>query len=141
MSSAAMLDATDSDIIGSLSTRYPMRSLVASARRITSKTIRKTGGIGSAQAWQEDAWDMYDLVGEQRFLVTTLANRLSQARFFVGRLPDDTTEDIEKILTGPAYDVFDSMAGKSDFKQMIGRLGQSLFLPGDGYLLGCPKTL
>lgn len=82
---------------------------------------------------------MYDLVGEQRFLATTLANRLGQARFFVGKLPQDTTEDIVPLTEGPAYEAFETMRGKGNaFAQMVVRTGMNLFLPGDCYMLGTP---
>lgn len=114
-------------------------SLTAAAQRLTSKSISRVGNKGKAEAWQEDAWDMYDLVGEQRFLANTLANRMGQARFYVGRLPQDTTEDVEVITEGPAYEAFQSMVGRGQhFNQMVTRMGLNLFLPGDGYLLGTP---
>jgi hypothetical protein len=117
----------------------PMNSLVAAARRLTSKEIKRKSTSPKAQEWQEDAWDMYDLVGEQRFLATTLSNRLAQARFFVGKLPQNTTEDIEPQEDGPAYEIFQSMVGKgAHFTQMIARLGLNLFMPGDGYIVGVP---
>lgn len=118
----------------------PLNSLVAAARRLTSTKIKGKGTQSKAAEWQEDAWDMYDLVGEQRFLATTLANRLASARFFVGKLPQDTTEEIEPVTEGPAYEIFQSMVGKgSHFTQMIGRLGLNLFMPGDGYVVGLPS--
>ena len=70
--------------------RSPFTSLVASAKRITSKTLKdRSFRTSPVMSWQEDAWEMYDLVGEQRFLATTLANRLSQAIFYVGTLNDN----------------------------------------------------
>lgn len=75
----------------------PLGSLVASARRITTESIERKRI--KAEGWQADAWDMFDLVGEQRFLSTTLANRVSQARFFVGRLPDALTNEPEEVIT------------------------------------------
>lgn len=114
-------------------------SLTAAAQRMTRDKIVRVGNKGGTSAWQEDAWDMYDLVGEQRFLANTLANRMGQARFYVGRLPKDTTEDIEVVEEGPAYEAFQSLIGKGQhFNQMVTRLGINLFLPGDGYLLGTP---
>lgn len=143
-SSAAVLDYEDAeDLIGPIDRPYPMQSLVAAAKRITGKSMKRPGNAGAgskSQAWQEDAWDMYDLVGEQRFLATTLANRLAQARFFVGKLPEDTTEDIIPVEDGEAYETFQSMVGKgAHFTQMVARLGLNLFIPGDGYLLGIPR--
>lgn len=120
----------------------PLGSLTAAARRLTSKELKRRGHSKNIDAWQEDAWEMYDLVGEQRFLASTLANRLAQARFYVGKLPQNTTEEIEPVENGPAYDAFDTLVGKgSHFTQMIQRLGVNLFIPGDGYLVGIPEAM
>jgi hypothetical protein len=141
-SSAAQLNPPE-DLIGfgvaEAEKQYPLHSLVASARRLTAKEIKRKGSGAKAAEWQEDAWDMFDLVGEQRFLATTLANRLGQARFFVGKMPENSTEDITPETSGAAHDIFMSMAGKREhFKQMVTRLGMNLFMPGDGYLVGLP---
>ena len=117
----------------------PLNSLVAAAQRMKEKKLKRPGHRHSSEAWQEDAWDMYDLVGEQRFLATTLSNRMAQAKFFVGKLPENPTEDIEPLTSGPAYDAFETMLGKGNsFNQMAARMGLNLFMPGDGYLVGLP---
>lgn len=121
----------------------PLDSLAAAASRLTAKKIKrskKTRGF-SAEGWQEDAWDMYDLVGEQRFLASTLANRMAQARFFVGKLPSDPTEDIEIVEEGVAADIGASIIGRGQsFSTVVQRAGVNLFIAGDGWLVGCPKT-
>ena len=135
----------------------PGQSLTAAAIRITSERIRdqkysRTGQSGDTQ-WQEDAWEVFDLVGEQRFLATTLANRMGQARMFVGRLdPEDptgepiplTAEDdaIDGVSAEDIMGVFsafgDTPAGRA---QIITRLGINLFVAGDGYIVGFPPGL
>lgn len=136
----------------------PGQSLTAAAIRITSERIREakyTQAMGRAgdQSWQDDAWEVFDLVGEQRFLATTLANRMGQAKLFVGRLdPDDptgepiplTTDDeaIDGVSAEDIMAVFsafgDTPAGRS---QIITRLGINLFVAGDGYVIGFPPGL
>lgn len=118
----------------------PMTSLAASARRITSKTATK-GRVGATQSWQNDAWDMFDLVGEQRFLATTLAGRMGQARFYVGERSDNP-EEIEPELTEDqtALDIFSVIGGGPvGLAAMVVRLGVNLFVAGDGYIVGLPK--
>ena len=121
-----------------------MSSLAAAATRMKGTDVSRKGYGSSVkdskpEAWQEDAWDMYDLVGEQRFLVTTLANRASQARFHVGTLPEDPTDDIEVVEDGPAADLFKTMYGQgSSFTQMIKRMVVNLSMPGDVYIIGVP---
>lgn len=117
----------------------PLNSLVAAAKRLTKAEVKRLGNSAKSEAWQEDAWDMHDLVGEQRFLAHTLAGRLSQARFFAGRLPDNSTEDVEVLDAGPAVEVLDSLISKgAQFAQIIERAGVNLFIPGDCYLIGVP---
>lgn len=148
MSSTTMLEADPDEIALTVKNNKPRplqgNSMVAAANRLTEKKLRRKGAgkgkASKAEGWQEDAWDMYDLVGEERFLATTLANRMSQARFFVGKLPDDPTEDIEPITEGPVFDVFESIAGKGrTFSHVAARAGINLFIAGGGYLIGCPK--
>lgn len=118
----------------------PVGSLAASANRLTKKRIvPRRGGGGVSEDWQSEAWDMYDEVGEQRFLATTLAGRVAQARLFVGKYNDDG--DLEE-LTGDndpndyqsILDAFgDNMAGRT---QMLYRMAINLFIAGEGYLVG-----
>lgn len=119
----------------------PLASITAAASRLTTAKIKRLGQVGKPESWQEDAWDMYDLVGEERFLAHTLAARMAQARFFVGRLPKDPTEDIEVITDGLPYDVFETLGGRGlALSQIVERLGINLFIAGDGYLIGAaPK--
>jgi len=122
----------------------PLRSLIASASRLTSQKIKASPGRAStAKSWQADAWDMYDLVGEQRFLASTLANRMSQAKFFVGRLADDQTEVPEPVTDLPEVNaILDSLGGSPAGRaQIVGRLGANLFVAGDAWLAGIPSRI
>lgn len=124
----------------------PMNSLVAAAQRITKKTIERRDKRQTtlAQQWQEDAWDMYDLVGEQRFLADTLSNRLGQARLYVGKLnTDDPTAAPEPVTEGKPAEAWSFFANGSAAKisQLTSRLGVNLFVAGDGWFVGIPKDL
>lgn len=77
----------------------PLASLTASARRIKSVKVGTSRFTFKVEDWQNDAWEMYDLVGEQRFLATTLANRLGQARLFIGRLPDTMSNEPVEVTS------------------------------------------
>lgn len=120
----------------------PLASLVASAKRLTSRTMSR-GRATSTRPWQEDAWEMYDLVGEQRFLASTLAGRMSQARLYVGRLGDDPTQAPEKVDDNDAVTDVLSAVGSSPAAQtqLLQRLGVNLFVAGDGWLAGIPRHL
>ena len=119
----------------------PLGSLVASAQRLTSRTVTRSGSGSNAQSWQDDAWEMFDLVGEERFLATTLAGRLAQARWFVGEAPDNTTEDPEPTEDETAKAVLAALGSAPSIAQMVYRLGVNLFVAGDGWLVGIPRYL
>lgn len=117
----------------------PGGSLVAAASRVTSRSLDRTKPTGAAQDWQEDAWDMFDKVGEQHFLSTTLANRCGQARLYTGRVSEDPTEPPEPVTDGKAADVFAAFDGQ-DQSPLITRLSANLFVAGDGWIVGIPKS-
>ena len=121
----------------------PLNTLLASARRLTAKTMKRSTFIKHAAEWQDDAWEMFDLVGEQRFLATTIAGRLAQARIYVGVVNEenahDTPEPSEDAL---ANEVLESIGGDfSGLARMIERLGVNLFIAGDGWFVGVPESL
>jgi hypothetical protein len=128
----------------------PGATLIASATRLTAAKIKdhsRTRGYNrTGDAWEDDAWEMYDLVGEQRFLATTLANRMGQARLYVGKLnPNDATgepipldEDDDERIPGILEAFGDTPAGR---QQIIVRLGINLYMVGDGWIVGFPAGL
>ena len=121
----------------------PMTSLIAAATRITSKNLtRGRGRRASAEGWQEDAWEMYDLVGELRFVTNLLANQMSKARFYVGTISDNP-EDAPVPSDDPVLkDALEAIGdGPSGLTQLVKRLGVNMQIPGDAWLVGIPKDL
>jgi hypothetical protein len=116
-------------------------ALTASARRLTSRTLAsRVGGVG--KSWQDDAWEMFDLVGEHRFLAVTLAGRMSQARLYVGKRSDDPTEPPVQVTDPLIAGILDAVGSSESAKQqLIQRLGVNLFVAGDGWLAGIPRHL
>lgn len=125
----------------------PLSSITASASRLTSKEIKKRQMAGRGRTtgsndWQAEAWDMYDLVGEQRFLAATLAGRMGQARLYVGKMEKDDTAEPGKIEDESIKGILDSVGGNAAGRsQLIRRLGMNLFIAGEGWLVGIPKAL
>lgn len=119
----------------------PMTSLMASASRLTQEALKAKRWSASNQDWQEDAWDMLDLVGEQRFLANTLASRLSQARLYVGRLTgENLLEEPDQVEDPTINGVLESLGGSPTARsQMLKRLSVNLFVPGEGWLVGIPS--
>lgn len=86
---------------------------------------------------------MYDTVGEQRFLATTLAGRMSQARLYVGKVDSDDMKMTPVETTNQqASALLDSIGdGLSGRVQLLYRLGVNLFIAGEGWLVGIPRHL
>ena len=124
----------------------PLSSLTAAALRLTQKSVKERAGfaaVKSPEKWQADAWDMFDQVGEQHFLINTLANRLSQARLYVGRIDANSKDAPEPVEPGtlPAQ-VFEAFAQNlSATSQLLKRLAVNLSTVGDGWLVGIPPNL
>ncbi len=121
----------------------PLTSLLASAQRLTGAKLKATPGRNSGgKNWQEDAWEMYDLVGEERFLANTLAGRMSQARLFVGKIAENASDAPDPVDDQRLQDVLDQIGDTpSGRAQMILRMGINLFVAGDCWLVGIPKYL
>ena len=120
----------------------PLSTLMASAQRLTNQEI-KGGSFRKtvSQQWQEDAWDMYDLVGEERFLASTLAGRMAQAQLYVGTLAQDATDDPEPTTDEQLKTILETVGGSDAGRtQILRRLGVNLFIAGDGWLAGVPVT-
>jgi hypothetical protein len=120
----------------------PLQSITAAASRLTSTSVKRyTKRQANGRA--AEAWEMFDLVGEEHFLATTLARRMAQAKFFVGRIPDDDdTGEPVPVEPGDPADVLD-LFGKNSVQraQMIERAGVGLFVPGETYFVGVPPYL
>lgn len=122
----------------------PMSSVTASASRLTSRTMkRSTFKTSTDSDWQQDAWEMYDQVGEQRFLVNTLAGRMAQARFYVGVVhPENSHDEPDESEDETVNAILESLGGDfSGLARMIKRMAINLSIAGDGWIVGVPASL
>lgn len=121
--------------------RPPQEALLAAAKRLTKQPnrARKTGPTSTGTEWQSEAWDMYDLVGELRFVAGNLAGQGSKAGLFVGQqVPGEDApqrvedEEVQRVL---------STLGNSlgSLRQIVHRLILNLFVAGEGWLVGVPQ--
>ena len=122
------------------------QSLTASARRITSEDTkgRNPATLASALStapWQDEAWSLYDVIGELRFSSNTLAGRMGQAKLFVGKHTDDSEEPVpveDGALSNLLYSLGKGSAGLS---QLIFRAANNLFVGGEFWLVGIPPRM
>lgn len=139
----------------------PATSLTASAMRIMHAPKRKgaqqrSGNSGSSssflsgtdatistknRAWQNDAWDLYNLVGPFGFIVRTIAKRVGQARFYVGELSDtDPTARPEPTKNKEAADALNLIGGPFGYLgQIFQRLALNLSIAGEAWIVGIPR--
>lgn len=126
----------------------------SSGSRAASSAAGAPRGSSSpgSRSWQAEAWAAYDEVGEERFLASTLAGRLSQARLYVQHKPatgphsslrDDETDATDTAPTSSASlaeAVLAALgASQQDLGQMLQRLATNLFVAGEGWLVGVPR--
>lgn len=84
-----------------------VRSLTAAVTDIPLGPESRNFAI-KAHEWQKEAWRLYDIVGELRFLANWIGDSVSQARLYVAELDENgeqgaETEDAEvaKLASGP----------------------------------------
>lgn len=124
-------------------------ALMASARRLSASDAKgrnenAKGGAGKTAPWQEESWELLDLIGEQRFLAHTLAGRMSQAALYVGkRNPEDSPGTRPDHADEPGLqDLLNSIGGGiAGRSQLIHRAGVNLFVAGEVWLVGIPPRL
>jgi hypothetical protein len=116
-------------------------SILASAARIKRATVATTAFRKTThEEWQDDGWAMYDLVGELRFLSTTLAQRTAKARLYVGKISTDPNEAPILVQNEAVTGILDAIGdGHLGMSRLIERLTVNLFITGDAWLIGIPK--
>lgn len=96
--------------------------------------------IRPPEAWQDDAWDFYDSIGELRYAVTYIANALSRVKLVAatpGTPSNPTPTPIVDEPDHPAVRAVARLAGGSVGQAgMLGAFGVLLTVPGIAYLVG-----
>lgn len=123
----------------------PMMSLMASATKVTAKQVADAGFRKTAaqqSEWQTDAWAMYDLVGELRFIVDNIAGRSGKAHFYVGELSEKALDRPAETENSELQSLLASIGdGQSGLSRIIERLVSNLKVTGEGWLAGIPENL
>lgn len=87
------------------------------------------------RAWQADAWRLYDITGQLRFVANWVGNSVSRCDMYVAKLNDDGTPgaaveqpEIAALASGPL--------GTGDNRaEALRLLGIDLFVPGEAYII------
>lgn len=108
-------------------------ALTAAASPVPSKG---RGTIASNQAWQREAWNLYDTLGEFRFAVSWKAEMISRVRLRAGRIIPGQDEP-ELLESGPAVDLITDLGGGVGAQaQLMESAAIQLEVPGEGFLVG-----
>lgn len=119
----------------------PMKnSLTASSQRITSGTVSRASL--RTEGWQDEAWDMFSLVGELQTLAMKISKQVGKVKFFVGKVAEDPLDAPEPVESGLPSEILKVLGGSDKaLRQRITRLATNLYVAGDGYLVGIPRTM
>lgn len=112
------------------------KSLVASAARINMDGQGwRTYKFGD-DTWQQEAWRLYDIIGELRYIANWVGSACSRVRIYVaevdknGRIQQETEENKVAALSDT---LFGSPASKAEALRM---LGINMTVAGDAYIVG-----
>jgi len=120
-------------------TAHQGQSLTASAVRIKNLDGRAWPAykVGDT-SWQQEAWRLYDIIGELHFVASWIGAACSRVRIYVaevdtnGRVQQEVPERRKKIA-GLADTLFGDPSHKSEALRM---LGINLTIAGDAYIVG-----
>lgn len=115
----------------------PLQTLLAAARKMNKQKIGGLRHRKTEDSWQADSWDMYDLVGEFRFITNALASRIGKAHIYLAKMGEDGNV-VEKIDAGPLAEKYLRLFGKTrnGREQLLRRMGLNLLVPGECWVVG-----
>lgn len=118
----------------------PARSIVAAAAQVKLDAASAQSLKIAEQDWQKEAWRLYDIVGEFRFVANRRGHQLARIRTYVAEV-DDTgapgkeTSDAE--IKGLAEGIFGGPAAKAEGMRTV---GIQLFVAGECYIVAESAT-
>jgi hypothetical protein len=109
-------------------------AMVASAARVIAGR-RKNIPSGTGSAWQNEAWEMLDVVGELEFYREWMSNAGSMCILELVELRADGEE--VPVTVGPAADAMAALfGGQEGQSQMMASMFGHLAIPGETWLCG-----
>ena len=112
------------------------KSLIASAARIKMDGLAwRTWKFGD-DTWQTEAWRLYDIVGELRFIANWVGSACSRVRIYVAEVDENgrvQKEVSKKKVAGLADTLFGGPPAKAEALRM---LGINLTVTGEAFIVG-----
>ena len=113
------------------------KAITASAEVLTSRKIdrRAASRIVSSQAWQREAWEMFDITGELSYASEYEARSISQAVLFAAELPEDPTKSPTPLPPNhPASQaIAQYMGGSTGQSEALGATSTHFLIAGVSY--------
>ena len=112
-------------------------SLVAAAARITSLEGRgwPTYKFGD-DSWQNEAWRLYDVIGELRFVANWIGSALSRVRLYVAEVDKNGRVQAETKDAKVAALADTLLGGPARRPELVRLAGVNLTIAGDAYIIG-----
>lgn len=114
-------------------------SLVASAAQMKLEGQSwRTYKFGDSD-WQQEAWRLYDVIGELRFVANWMGSALSRVRLYVaevdknGRVQQEVDAQKKPKIAAIAENLFGGPAAKAEAMRL---LGINLTIAGDAFVVG-----
>lgn len=113
------------------------QSLVAAAARITNLEGRgwPTYKCGD-DSWQNEAWRLYDVIGELRFVANWIGSALSRVRLYVAEVDKNGRPQGETKKAKVAALADTLLGGPARRPELVRLAGINLTIAGDAYLIG-----
>lgn len=115
------------------------RTITAAVQMLSARRINRRGKQAPTSvqsAWQLEAWEFYDRIGEFRFAANLVANAVSRCSLIAGRLDPGAGEVVPVDDGTPADLVAEWAGGPPGQRQFLKRAAQHLSVPGDSYFVG-----
>jgi hypothetical protein len=111
------------------------RSVTAAVSRLSMDGASWRSYRFGDRAWQTDAWRLYDITGQLRFVANWVGNSVSRCNLYVAKAKPDGSPG-ERVETGPVAELASGPLGTGDAKaEALRLLGIDLFVPGEAYVV------
>lgn len=111
------------------------RSITAAVSRLSMDGASWRSYKFGDRAWQADAWRLYDITGQLRFVANWVGNSISRCNLYVARANPDGSPG-ERVTDSPIAELAAGPLGTGDAKaEALRLLGVDLFVAGEAYVV------
>lgn len=116
----------------------PHHALTAAVARVQmTGSAWKSWKFGDRD-WQDEAWRLYDITGQLRFVANWVGNSISRCRLFVAEVDEDgeATTEVDSDTAPAVAQLAAGPLGRGPAKdESLRLLGINLFVPGEAFIV------